>query len=107
MIILLIAYHINTLVAMKLFLLLLCEAYILGYVDSGTISSLHYFFIKSFCSKIYPYTAVFFLEKYFLFQAIINKLFAEQVGIAFIINFIEIAANPFVGFIKTFIYPAI
>src|SRR5262249_8307550 len=57
--------------------------------------------------KVDPDAAVFlFIEDSFL-ETGLDKLFAEQIGIALVINFIEVAADATVGQVKTGIDPAV
>ena len=80
-------------------------AYVLGHVHGGAVTAEQQLVVKSGISEVCPYRTVVLAVHYAFFKTFKHFFLAFKIGLAFVIDFIEIHTHPAVGFVKTGIYP--
>ena len=106
-IVLLVTYHVDHFVDGIIGKTQLSRTDVLSHVYRSSIAAKQQFVIQSFGCQVSPDRTVFLLEEETFLKAFHHFLFAFQVCIGFIIDFIETDSHLTVRFIKTGVYPVI
>ena len=80
---------------------------VLGHIDRSAIASEQHFLVQTVFSEICPDRTIFFSEEEAFFQSFQHFVLAKQVGVRFVIDFVEADAQGPVSLVKTGIDPLV
>ena len=63
--------------------------------------------VQSFGSQVSPYGSILFFEEKAFFQSFHHLLFSFEIGVRFIIYFVEADAHLFIGLVESGVYPVV
>ena len=104
-IVLLISHHIYHLVDGKVAETELSSTDVLGHVDRSAVGAEEEFFIQTFFGEIRPYRTIFTAIEQTFSKTFFYLFLPFEVGVRFVIDFVERHTEGFVGFVKTSIHP--
>ena len=107
MVILLIANHIDALVYLVLLKFQIRRSNVLGDINAGAIASQNKLFVEPVFAQIDPNTAVGFAIENATLQAFVHHVFAQLVGVGFVIILIKGNTQSRVGFFESAVNPSV
>ncbi|OPZ24882.1 MAG: hypothetical protein BWZ00_01915 [Bacteroidetes bacterium ADurb.BinA174] len=107
MVILLISNHIDHFINRIIIVTKFGGANILRHINRSTVGAKQQFFVQTFGGKVCPHRIVGATIEHAFCQTFFHFSLAFQIGVRFIVNFIEINAQTLVRFIETVIHPTV
>ena len=104
-VVLLVAHNVDHLVDGVVLKPELCSTDVLCHVHAGAVGAKQQFFVKAFVGQVGPYRAIFLLIEKAFFKSFEHFLAAFEVGVAFVVDFVEAYAERLVCFVEAGVYP--
>ena len=106
-IVLLIAHHIYHLVDGIVLIAQLSGANVLSHVDAGTVATQQQLVVQAIGSEVGPHAVVVLAVEHALGEAFLHLFFSFEIGLALVVNLVEVHAHALVGLVETGINPAV
>ncbi len=107
MVILLVANDINQALGAEVVVAQLGRAEVLGHVDTGAVAAQQHLLVEAVAGEVATDGAIGTPVQHTHIQTLLHQLFAEQVGVRFIVHLVEADTEAAVGFVETGIHPSV